>query len=88
MSSAEPERKAFKDYFDRAAAEALADQMRGAWRRFDRGGFIAAAGADLEPLSFQQRVQQFSDALAAFFAARAEGARRSGQESSRGAAEL
>ncbi len=59
------ERKAFKDYFDRAAARSLGAQIKGAMARFDEAAFVKAATRRLADLTFQQRVQQFSDALAA-----------------------
>ncbi len=58
------ERKAFKDYFDRAAAKALADQMHRVMPKFDRPAFVRRATKNLTDLEFNGRVQQFSDALA------------------------
>lgn len=67
MSSkkAETKRKAFKDWFDRSAAQAMASQMAGAMSGFDRRKFVRQATRDLQALEFTQRVQQFSDALRA-----------------------
>lgn len=65
MSSPAPERRAFKDYFDPAAAHALAAQMAGALPGFDRTRFVALATGGLDDLEFQGRVVQFSNALAA-----------------------
>lgn len=66
MTSKKSERKAFKDWFDRAAAKALAEQVHGAWARFDRAAFVRAATRKLTTLEFAARVQQFSDALATY----------------------
>ncbi len=67
MSSKTPpaKKKAFKDWFDRAAAEALAGQVAGAMPGFDRRGFVRRAVHGLEDLEFSQRVRQFSGALSA-----------------------
>ena len=59
------ERKAFKDWFDGAAAQALATQMANAMPSFDQAKFIQLASNDLQTLEFAGRVQQFSDALRA-----------------------
>jgi len=58
------EKKLFKDWFDRHAAQALADQIHHAWPAFNRKTFIAQATRNLAALEFNGRVQQFSDALA------------------------
>ncbi len=58
------ERKAFKDWFDRSAAKALAEQIRKAWPRFDQAAFVRSAARKLDELEFAARVQQFSNALA------------------------
>ncbi len=65
MSSqaARTDKKAFKDWFDPAAAEALADQVASTAPSFDRSAFSRLATRDLENLEFNQRVRQFSDAL-------------------------
>jgi len=65
MSPSTPERKAFKDWFDREAARALAAQVSGAMPRFDRARFVDLATRDLRELEFNERVKQFSNALAA-----------------------
>ena len=59
------ESKAFKDWFDAAAARALAAQVHVAWSGFDRDAFERRATEGLSALAFSGRVQQFSDALAA-----------------------
>ncbi|BET67923.1 DNA alkylation repair protein [Opitutales bacterium ASA1] len=59
------ERKPFKDWFDRAAAEALAAQVAAACPAFDRKRFVRDATRGLADLEFHGRVQRFSDALAA-----------------------
>ncbi|MEM6996572.1 MAG: DNA alkylation repair protein, partial [Myxococcota bacterium] len=63
--SDKPKSKAFKDWFDRAAARSLAKQVAGAWPKFDEAAFVRRAGAKLNTLEFSGRVQQFADALAA-----------------------
>ena len=64
MKDANPAaRKAFKDYFDRAAAKALGTQVHEAYPAFDRAAFVRDATRDLGPLAFAARVQRFSDAL-------------------------
>ncbi len=57
------ERKAFKDWFDMAAARALASQFRLAWGSFDEDAFCQRAAEGLEGLGFHERVKQFSRAL-------------------------
>ena len=57
--------KAFKDWFDQSAAQALASQVAGAMPGFDRGEFVRLASHDLGALEFSQRVRQFSSALRA-----------------------
>lgn len=64
MAEAAP-RKAFKDYFDRAAARSLAQQVGATYPRFDGAAFIRRATRGLGSLEFAGRVQRFSDALAA-----------------------
>lgn len=59
------ERKAFKDWFDKAAARVLAGQVAGAMPSFDQEQFIRLASRNLKALEFAGRVRQFSDALAA-----------------------
>lgn len=60
-----PERKAFKDWFDGAAARALADQIGAAWPAFPRRRFLARAARGLDDLEMMARVRRFSDALRA-----------------------
>lgn len=57
--------KAFKDYFDGAAADALAAQIRAVMPDFDTSTFRAKATHGIESLAFSGRVQSFSRALAA-----------------------
>lgn len=65
MAEAKPKSKAFKNWFDKPAAKALATQMHGAWSGFDRTAFARRATKGLNNLEFSGRVQQFVDALAA-----------------------
>lgn len=58
-----PERKAFKDWFDRDAAVRLGKQFVGSWKPFDQRKFLRLATRGLSELEFHSRVQQFSDAL-------------------------
>jgi len=58
-------RKAFKDWFDRHAAHALATQVAGAMPDFDRRRFVRLATRELETLEFSARVRLFADALSA-----------------------
>lgn len=58
------ERKAFKDYFDKTAARALARQVAAALPKFDRGTFVRLASRKLGELEFAGRIKQFADALA------------------------
>lgn len=57
------ERKAFKDYFDRAAAKALAAQVAAVHPSFDEAAFVRQACKGLKNLEFNGRVGQFGDAL-------------------------
>ena len=57
------ERKAFKDWWDRDAAVALADQFSAAWSGFDQTAFVTKATADIEALEMMARVGQFAEAL-------------------------
>ena len=59
------QRKAFKDWFDKAAARALARQVAEAEPQFDQAKFVRLASKNLADLEFAGRVRQFSDALAA-----------------------
>jgi 3-methyladenine DNA glycosylase AlkC len=61
---ADDEKKAFKDWFDKDAAAAMAAQMASAWPGFDRRRFCRLALVDIDKLEFNQRVGQFSAALA------------------------
>ncbi|MEM1443949.1 MAG: DNA alkylation repair protein [Verrucomicrobiota bacterium] len=54
----------FKEWYDRKAAEVLADQLS-ASKEFDRATFLSLAVKDLAKLEMQDRVRQFSDAIAA-----------------------
>ncbi len=66
MSNAtQSDRKAFKDYFDAQAANAIAAQLQSAYRGFDKKAFVKQATRDLAALEFAGRVSQFSDAMAA-----------------------
>ena len=65
MASGKPEKKAFKDWFDRDAAKALAAQVRRGWDGFDEKAFVRRASKGLAKLEMSGRVQQFSDALRA-----------------------
>ena len=58
------ERKAFKDWFDKAAARDLAAQVARAMPSFDQDQFVRVASRNLHVLEFAGRVQQFSQALA------------------------
>ena len=57
------ERKAFKEYFDRDAVRAIADQVAPHVPGFDRSRFLRRAGRDLASLEMMDRVRQISDAL-------------------------
>ncbi|HMP72914.1 MAG TPA: DNA alkylation repair protein [Kiritimatiellia bacterium] len=59
----DPERKLFKDWFDRQAAKQLAEQMARAWPDFPSRAFIQRATRDLQTLEFHARVKQLSEAL-------------------------
>ena len=58
------ERKPFKNWFDKEAAKALATQVSGVYPSFDKIKFVRLANRKLHELEFNERVQQFSDALA------------------------
>ena len=58
------ERKAFKDYFDRDAAQRIAAQIAGAFPDFDSKQFVRLATRKLDGLEFHGRIKQFSDAIA------------------------
>lgn len=57
------ERKAFKDYFDRAAVKALADQVAPHVPDFDRARFSRRAARGLNALEMMDRVRQIAGAL-------------------------
>ncbi|MEO0425446.1 MAG: DNA alkylation repair protein [Pseudomonadota bacterium] len=57
------ESKAFKHWFDRAAARALAAQIQAADANFDKKRFVTAASRGLDALEMMDRVKQFSAAL-------------------------
>jgi len=56
-------RTAFKDWFDRAAAKAMAEQLRAVYSEFDSSRFEQLACRKLHTLEFNARVQQFADAM-------------------------
>lgn len=53
----------FKDYFDRAAARALAAQVSSVYADFDERAFVQRASKGLGELEFSGRVSQFARAL-------------------------
>lgn len=53
----ESERKLFKDWFDRSAAEALAKQLSNVTKDFPTKRFVKLATKDLEGLEFAGRVK-------------------------------
>lgn len=59
-----PEKKRFKDWFDKEAAERLATQIAAVYPAFDRRTFIRQATRNLDALEMNARVAQFSQALA------------------------
>ncbi|MEO0971850.1 MAG: DNA alkylation repair protein [Pseudomonadota bacterium] len=59
------ESKAFKDWFDRDAAKALAAQVHAVQHDFDRKRFATDAARGLDALEMMDRVRQFSAALRA-----------------------
>ncbi len=58
------DRKPFKEYFDRAAANALAAQVGRVTKSFDQKKFVRLAVKGLDELEFNGRVVNFSNALA------------------------
>ena len=58
-----PERKLFKDWFDKSAATAMAKQIASVYSDFDSARFKRFALRDIESLEFNDRVKQFSEAL-------------------------
>ena len=65
MAEPQGQRTAFKEYFDRAAARALAEQVAAVDPRFDSAAFVRKATRGLAKLEFADRVRSFSEALAA-----------------------
>lgn len=63
MKKQEPSRKAFKDWFDDEAVEALGQQVAAVGSQFDLSLFRQLAGKGLGSLEFLARVKQFSHAL-------------------------
>lgn len=63
---ADTERRAFKNYFDRALTEDLADRFAKVSRRFDPKTMLAAC-AELDPLEMMGRVTLIADAIKAGF---------------------
>ncbi len=57
------ERKAFKEYFDAAAARAMAAQIKAVMPEFRSRAFVRMCSDGLDELEFAARVQRFSDAL-------------------------
>jgi len=62
-AKSDSERKAFKDWFDKSAAAAMADQICAVHKEFDKASFRRRALKKIEVLEFNDRVKQFSDAL-------------------------
>lgn len=62
--AAETERKPFKEYFDKAAANDMAEQVGRASKSFDKKKFVRLAVKGLADLEFNGRVTNFSNALA------------------------
>ena len=63
METQGQEKKAFKDWWDLEAAEALGNQISGAMPGFDRKRFVRLATKGLADLEMSDRVKQFSVAL-------------------------
>ncbi|MGB0371439.1 MAG: DNA alkylation repair protein [Opitutales bacterium] len=63
MMSDDPEKTAFKDWFDASAAKALAKQIKAVKPDFESKKFINAACRDLDSLEMMARVAQFAEAL-------------------------
>ncbi len=57
------EKKSHKDWFDRAAANALASQIQAVHSRFDNKRFVSLCCKDLTSLEFNDRVKQFAAAM-------------------------
>ena len=58
-----PEKKAFKDWFDRNAVRRLGEQVHEADRAFATSSFVRTAVRGLEELEMMERVRQISAAL-------------------------
>lgn len=58
-------RKAFKDYFDAAAIDALGTQIQSAWGKFPTQAFQQSALQDLDSLELSQRVGRLAECLKA-----------------------
>ncbi len=58
------EKKSHKDWFDRSAAKALAEQLASVDKKFDQKAFVRHACRGLSALEFNARVKQFADAMA------------------------
>lgn len=58
-----PEKSNFKDWFDRQAAHAMADQISRAYDGFDSERFVRLTTRGLGALEFKERVQKFARAL-------------------------
>lgn len=63
MAKANPEKKLFKDWFDRDAAEMLGRQIKTVYPQFKKAAFINHATKELEKLEFAARVEQFAQSL-------------------------
>ena len=59
------EKKAFKDWWDRDAANALADQLQAVFPELDRKRFLKLACQGLDKLEMMARVEQFASAMRA-----------------------
>ena len=57
-------KKAFKDWFDSAAANAMSHQIKSVWPQFNESRFVAIALRNLDDLEFHDRVGNFSLGLA------------------------
>ncbi len=55
--------KLFKDWFDKSAAAAMADQMSAVYKDFDQKAFRRLALNNIQTLEFNDRVKQFANAL-------------------------
>ncbi len=57
------ERKLFKDWFDKAAATAMANQIAAVYSDFDKAAFKRKALRNINTLEFNDRVKQFAGAM-------------------------